>query len=192
MADKKEDRRVRITKRAIKESLVELMQDYPISKISVKMICEAADINRSTFYAHYADQYDLLKKLQMEVVDGIKQHIVNRSFTQQSQQTVPVIVQILEYAKENALLFKALLSENGDSSFQNDLAFLAQQKTIEEIRDDKRLGGHTSKYIELFAISGVLSIVREWLECGCADEPSYLADLLTTLLFQGVAGIYPN
>ena len=58
MVKAKEDRRIRITKKAIKESLIELLQEYPIAKISVKMICESADINRSTFYAHYNDQSD--------------------------------------------------------------------------------------------------------------------------------------
>jgi hypothetical protein len=48
----KTDRRVRLTKQIIKESLVELMRDHPIYRVSVKMLCEAADINRSTFYAH--------------------------------------------------------------------------------------------------------------------------------------------
>ncbi|WP_286946022.1 TetR/AcrR family transcriptional regulator [Acetobacterium sp. UBA5834] len=43
---------------------MELMETRPISKISVKMICETADINRSTFYAHYADQYALLTQLE--------------------------------------------------------------------------------------------------------------------------------
>ena len=49
MKAEKEDRRVRLTKQAIRESLIELMQEYPIAKISVKMICDTADINRSTF-----------------------------------------------------------------------------------------------------------------------------------------------
>ena len=190
MKEKKEDRRVRITKQAIKESLIELMQKCPISKISVKMLCETADINRSTFYAHYADQYDLLRKIQEEIILSIKEYVFDKRFTERSEITIPVLIQILEYAKANTALFKVLLSENGDFSFQDELMFLAQEKTIEEIREDQRLDDRTAKYLEIFAISGFMSIIRKWLEDGAFDEPEKLAELITNLLFQGVSSYY--
>ena len=115
---KKEDRRVRITKLAIKDSLIELMQQYPITKISVKMICDNADINRSTFYAHYKDQNDLLDKVQQEATLGIKNHIFSTSFTQQADSATPTIIKVLEYCKDNRELFKVILSENGDTTFK--------------------------------------------------------------------------
>ena len=190
MKAKKEDRRVRITKQAIKESLIELMKDYPISKVSVKKLCEMADINRSTFYAHYTDQYDLLKKMQAEIISNLKESIFNKSFTGQSEITIPVLIQILEYAKANIALFKVLFSENGDFSFQNELMFLAQAKTIEEIREDKLLDERTANYLEVFAISGFMSIIRKWLADGAVDEPEKMAELITRLLFQGVSSYY--
>ncbi len=190
MQNQKEDRRIRITKRAIRESLVELMQTVPIAKISVKMICETADINRSTFYAHYTDSYDLLRKLQRDIIADIKEHLFSVQFKGHVAKTVPVIVQVLEYAKENATLVKVLLSGNGDASFQNELMYLMQEKVIDEIREDQRLDDHTTKYVELFAISGVESIVYQWLVNGCADDSGKLAELITALLTSGVYGLY--
>ncbi len=188
--NKKEDRRVRLTKLAIRESLIELMQKNPISKISVKMICEAADINRSTFYAHYTDQYDLLNKIQQEVVSAIMVQIFVKEFTQETEATVPVLTQILEYAEENKALFRVLLSENGDSSFQDELVLLAQQKSLQEIRERKHLNENMSRYLECFAVSGCLSIIRKWLDDDCPDEPEKLAELITKLLFQGISWFY--
>ena len=49
----KSDRRVQYTRRTLQESLVALMQEKPLQKISVKEICARADINRSTFYVHF-------------------------------------------------------------------------------------------------------------------------------------------
>lgn len=192
MEQKKEDRRVRLTKRAIRESLVELMQERPISKISVKMICEAADINRSTFYAHYTDQYDLLKKTQQEVMEGFSQQILGLTLAGQAEETVPLLLQILEYARSNAALFRVLLSESGDASFQSGLVYIAQQKTLQEIREDKRLDKKTAAYLEAFAISGYVSIIRKWLDDGCTDEPEPLARLMTKLLFEGIMNVYPE
>ncbi len=186
----KEDRRIKITKMAIKESLIELMQSNPISKISVKTICEAADINRSTFYAHYCDQYDLLNQLQREIMSDIKAHVFSVRFMEQSGEAISVIIQVLEYVKARSPLFKALLSGNGDVTFQNEVMYMAQEKMLEEIREDSRLDGRVAKYIELFSISGVLSIVYKWLEDGCVDDTAVLAKMISGLLMMGISSFY--
>lgn len=63
-----EDVRVQKTKERIKSSLAELLQDYPFHEISVRMITERANVNRSTFYRNYLDKYDLLDKIQEEML----------------------------------------------------------------------------------------------------------------------------
>ena len=60
MAEKEENRRVKYTKRVIKEALIELMANRQVGEISVKKLCEQADVNRSTFYAHYGNPMDCL------------------------------------------------------------------------------------------------------------------------------------
>ncbi|MPM46905.1 hypothetical protein SDC9_93612 [bioreactor metagenome] len=190
MINSKEDRRIRITKLAIKESLVELMQTNPISKISVKMICDAADINRSTFYAHYQDQYDLLTKIEKEVITDIKEHVLPISFIEQSVTALSMFTQMLEYVKANAPLFKVLLSGNGDASFQNELMYLGQEKLIEELSDENQLDPRVMKYLELYAISGVESIVYRWVTDGCIDETDKLSEMIFTLLLTGARGFY--
>jgi AcrR family transcriptional regulator len=66
MTSEKLDRRVKYTKKVLKESLVEILEKKNIDKITIKEICEKADINRSTFYTHYYDQYDLLHQIENE------------------------------------------------------------------------------------------------------------------------------
>jgi len=67
MERRKEDRRTRYSKMVIRDSLFELMQEKPIEKITVKELCEKADVNRSTFYAYYTDIYDLNRKIIKEI-----------------------------------------------------------------------------------------------------------------------------
>ena len=190
MQNQKEDRRIRITKLAIKESLIELMQEYPISKISVTMICDAADINRSTFYTHYTDPYDLLNQIQREVIDGIKEHVFSILFMEQAENAITVITKVLEYVKANAPLFKALLGGNGDVSFQDELMYLVQDKMIQEIREDRRLEPRVTKYVEIYAVSSARSILYKWLSDGCLDETGRMAEIIITLLTRGVNGLY--
>jgi AcrR family transcriptional regulator len=75
MERRRDDRRVIYTKMMLKESLINLLEKKDISKISVKEICKNADINRTTFYNHYNDQYDLMRKLENELIENIGIHL---------------------------------------------------------------------------------------------------------------------
>lgn len=186
---KQEDRRARITKMAIRESLIELMDIYPVSKISVKMLCETAEINRSTFYAHYKDQYDLLRSVQQEILLDVKRQIIPAHLSEVSDSAIAVLVQVLIYARDHASLVKVLLSDHGDSSFQEELMQLAQKKLMEEFKGENSLSPHTMEYLKCFALGGLLNIMRYWLEDGCTDEPEMVAELMMNLIVYGTNGL---
>lgn len=188
MKTKKTDRRVKLTKQIIKESLIELMREHPISRVSVKMLCETADINRSTFYAHYTDIYDLLRQIQQKVILELTEYVSQGTFLEPSNLTVQVMSQILTYAKENSELFKVLLSENGDFTFQNNIMLLAQQKIINEHHTMKNLDKRTSEYLQLFVITGALNVLEKWLKDGMQESTQNMAELCSTLLYKGLSG----
>ncbi len=54
---KKEDRRIRMTKRMLKDALIELLKKKDIYHVSIRELCEAADVNRTTFYKYYGSQF---------------------------------------------------------------------------------------------------------------------------------------
>lgn len=66
-----ENRRSKMTKRLIKESLTELLETENLNSISVRMICERADLNRSTFYLHYETLDDLLSEFTEELMSYV-------------------------------------------------------------------------------------------------------------------------
>ena len=68
MKSEKIDRRVKLTILILKDALIKAMLNTHISKISVKQLCEMADVNRSTFYAHFQDQYHLLESICQEAI----------------------------------------------------------------------------------------------------------------------------
>lgn len=71
MGEIKEDKRVRRTKRQMKEALVDLLREKEFDKVTVKDIIEKADYNRTTFYNHYQDKYDLVEEIETELLDGL-------------------------------------------------------------------------------------------------------------------------
>ena len=97
----KTDRRVKYSKMVIKESFVQLLKEKNISKITIKELCELADVNRATFYAHYTDQYDLLEQIEQELMSGINQYIISDLFHESTKTPVSMLVKILDFIKDN-------------------------------------------------------------------------------------------
>lgn len=69
------DLRIEKTERGIKNAFIELRSRKPLEKITVKELCESARINKSTFYAHYKDIYDLSDAMEEVVVQSIANSI---------------------------------------------------------------------------------------------------------------------
>lgn len=71
----KNDARVRYTRRMIKESFLSLLRENPVNKITVKEVCEAAGINRATFYSHYSDCFALMESIEQRLLDDFAQSL---------------------------------------------------------------------------------------------------------------------
>ena len=70
-AQKQENQRTRLTKRLLREGLLELLRDKPVEHITVKELCEMAELNRSTFYAYYNDVPALYQEMGGELAQAL-------------------------------------------------------------------------------------------------------------------------
>ena len=118
------------TKRKIQESLLELMKTKKFEAITVNDITTLIDINRSTFYRHYLDKYEVLEKIE----DSILSEIINFHGTFISSlpnKNIDVSFEIKDYITVDNNFFNIfekhlgtmhiLVSENGSITFQNKL-----------------------------------------------------------------------
>lgn len=71
------DIRIQKSKKSIINAFIGLRSQKPLERITVTELCRQAEINKSTFYSHYQDIYDLSDQLEDEVVDGILQSLGN-------------------------------------------------------------------------------------------------------------------
>ena len=67
-----DDRRVRKTKKALRQGLVQLLQEKKLKDITVRELTDAVDLHRGTFYVHYRDIYDLYDKMWQEANQAIR------------------------------------------------------------------------------------------------------------------------
>ena len=159
--EQKESRRVTMTKMLLKTALIELMQEKPFAQITIKELCERADLNRTTFYLHYADQSAVLREIEDEATQKTIEYMKNAS---PSDGTVELIERFLNYVKENETLFRTLLLSGERATFKPD--FIA--KNLAEIRGNLPYYGDElhAKYVLTFLMEGSAHVISEWLDSG--------------------------
>jgi len=188
MKEKQDDRRIRYTKRVIRESFVHLLSQKPIAKITVVEICEMADVNRSTFYAHYTDPYDLMRKIQGEVLQEINVWM-SGLILPDSPGGFQVMKLVFEYVLANAELCKVLLGENGDEELQEEIMMLAQQQVMKDWPGSQEAGARLRDYLVQFGVHAGMAVVKKWLETGLKEPPEEMADLVIRLIYHGLYSV---
>jgi AcrR family transcriptional regulator len=163
-----DNRGTRRTKNAFRNSLTELMKQKAITQITVTEICEKADIHRTTFYAHYNDQYDLLKQMEQEVLTHYDNLLDEKNTSQNCTlgEIGAMTEEILHHITANYHSVQVLLSKNGDIYFQEKLIGRLtthfrrlRKKCIGDIADDEKNG-----YYSVFLVHGVIGIIQLWLK----------------------------
>lgn len=170
----------------LRESLILLLQEKPISRISIKALCEHADINRATFYAHYTDQYDLLKKIQEEFLVDINSYIDSFVLEAGENNLYQIVSKMFEYIAQNIQLCRVLLGKNGDIDFQNKIIQVAGKRIVFEWQQKRRVDEFTANYIFTFAATGSIGVIRKWLLEENPKSPQDMARLVTRLANRGV------
>jgi AcrR family transcriptional regulator len=173
---KKENQRVRLTRQLLKDSLIGLMDRKPIGKITVKEICENAEINRSTFYLYYTDPYALLEDVEAELIEAAREKLRRIGANTDG---VQYLTALLSYIEENADIFRTLLCRQGNPAFQE--AFI--QTSVSHLKGQLalRCSEAVVGYVYHYLIMGVVSMIKRWLEAGLDMPCGELADLIFRL-----------
>lgn len=181
MKKEKEDRRVRYTKMVLKDSFIQLLEEKDISQITIKEICDRADINRTTFYAHYSDPYDLMHKIENELLDNVTSYLSDHLGKSLDANIVTAVERIFEYIRENASMCKLLLSERGDINFQKRIMTLVYDTNMGNILSRGKLTLEQAEYIHAFIITGCVGVVQKWLEEDMVQSSRQMSEMLVAL-----------
>lgn len=183
---KKIDRRVRYTKMMLKSSIAELLNEKPLEKITVKEICEKADINRGTFYSHYTDQYDLYNSIVDELLDGIFDRLGDFMTTDGSA-LVEAITNVYDYLKDNAETIRTLLHNGVEYSVENRIRNVIKSIYLEKINKSVDIDLINAAYS--YMASGAISLIRYWLNSNMNKSSKEMAEFSLQLASNGLSSL---
>lgn len=184
----KSDQRTRVTKLLIRKAFMELLTRKHIQSISVKELCDEAGISRGTFYAHYIDIYDLLEKIENEMLRDFEAALEPLLSAEAGDITpLKITTGIFKCLKENADLCTVTLGTYGDKKFAGRLLSIGREKCVESYR--KYFVGASPKQIEYyyaFVSSGCIGLLEKWLGEGMTAGAEEIAQTAEDIMMSGI------
>lgn len=157
MSEKKqsarEDQRVRVTKQLLRTAFLALLAKKPVQSISIKELCEEAGVNRSTFYLHYKDVYDLQEQLEGELLLELEGLIASSPLLQGTAAATPeatsaFVASIFSVLERNMEMCTILLGPRGDKKFLADIVGMGRENSVGEYM--KKYPGLTQEQADIF------------------------------------------
>lgn len=174
------DRRAKMTRQILKQSLIELMKKKRIHEISIKKICETADINRSTFYHHYESQFDLFEEILNDIGNDIYEMVKKHSSNPEWMRLI--LEDAFTYIENHRETFLVILSENSGFSVGENLTQYVERFVNTTSEDSSEI----SKYCAQFATAGMTSVVWQWLTREDRMPAKELAGIISHLLLPSL------
>ncbi len=172
-----------LTKRLIREAMLELLKKESIQNISVSELCQCAGINRTTFYNHYDGTYEVLAEIEENF---LSQLVVSEDSTAKSGNLAQHIEALCTRLQQNSEVAILLLNNNVDPQFSQKLLSGQGLSGVWQ-----QLGsGYSTEERELladFLRGGAYAMVCRWLVGGCRQTPRQVAVLLAKTIENGVA-----
>ena len=128
--EKKSDRRIRRTKALLRHGLAQLMSEKSVNEVTVKELVDLVDINRSTFYLHYTDIYNMLESVEDELFDEILHTIRTHPVSPFNKDSFPFIEDIFAILFDNREICAALLGPHGDIGFLHRIEEMLSQYSL--------------------------------------------------------------
>ena len=175
----KDNQRTRLSKKLFQNAILELLEEKGgIEKISVRELCDRAELNRSTFYAHYAEPREVLAEAEDEILAETAEHI-KKIGEQMTGGGKEFISSFLRYVRDNDRVFRVLLVTAADPAFKSrfmQLSLLSLFQHMQLTMDNEK-----QQYIYSYLLNGSFGVLTQWIRSDYAAAVPELVELLFTL-----------
>lgn len=188
-----DDLRVKRTRKMLQNALLELTVEKGFADLTIREIAERAMVNRSTFYRHYLDKYDLLSQyLEEQVFQSF-----NGSWEslQSKNEYFPELVTVLQHVQEHSDFYRVMMSEKGDPGFCSQRLLKYMESGLRERAPSEKANlAPQSPPVDLrigYAAQAGIGAITWWLQNDQPCSPEQIAKWLYQLGLLDV-GLHPN
>ncbi len=157
------------------EAMLEMLETKNFSEITVSDLCRKSGVNRSTFYSHYSNTFDLLQEIKDRMIsdfvksfDGLSETDDIATYIDNEHLNI-----YLNFIKDNLKLFRTAAINMNAEIFNKVFEFIRKGYIIHGITDENYI-----YYSSRFYLQGINAIVTEWVKRGCSDTIEYVASVI--------------
>lgn len=170
------------THRKIKACMQKSIEKKDLSQITVSELCKAAGINRSTFYAHFEDIYDVTSQIQDDMEAELLEMYEKKVYPEASAAIVKEYLIILfEHTARHRRFYRAMLHDM-DNPVMKKRMYLLKKQIILPLFHQLSINDAAGDYYFSFAVSGFIAVIRQWINANCPETPGQLADILFEMM----------
>ncbi|MDX3108268.1 TetR/AcrR family transcriptional regulator [Nonomuraea angiospora] len=190
------DPRVRRTQAALQRTLIGLVQDGDLSRISVADVAERAGVSRSTFYDHYRDVHELAEAACTTMIDDLIEAIPDPGVRDVPDDAPDTLLTFFAHLDEHAGLYRSVLGPQGSARVIDHVRRHATVAAYVGARRKAAGDGTPTDYTAqtphdvpaAFTAGALIGVATDWLQHGCPRSPAEMADLTRPLLMAVYRG----
>lgn len=181
---KKEDLRIIKTKNNLYRGLLELMKDKTFEEIKVSEICNQSLVNRSTFYDHFTDKYELLQSLIEDLKNELTEClVVSIKSDELKDYYMELIKVLLEHIDKNKDIYSSVIKINSNSIARDMMTNSILDSVSKEIDENFTNNSKVpTKLIVLFYTSGIINVILESLSDPNNFDTNNLCQIIDKLI----------
>jgi len=195
MATKPIDRRVARTRTMLQQAHISLILKKGYEAITVDDICDAANVGRSTFYAHYTNKDDLrrsgLEHLRKELVDRQKDALAKSGNIR--DRSLGFSLTMFEHARDHIDLYKALVGGRGGAialgTIRQILSDLVRNELAATV-DKKSADVIPREFVVQYVVGSFMAVMTWWLDGGAKLPPQRINVMFRRLATEGIVQSY--
>lgn len=175
----KNNQRTRLSKMLFKNAIMDLLKEKgSVDKISVRELCNRAELNRSTFYAHYNEPKDLLSEVENELLFSTEEHL-KKIGEENDIGAHRYILSFLKYIKDNDKQFRTLLVDSAEPDFRSRFM---QQSILQFVENlNITFSKETEQYIYSYILHGSTGIILQWIRSDYSADENMICELLFSI-----------
>lgn len=192
-----EDRRVRKSKRAIKQAFIQLLKENNLDRITIQQISDLADVNRGTFYLNYEDKYALLDEMENEQIEKIKGFVDIRKMdlsTKNSDRFIEdfankIIKNVITHIEHNIEFYQVILNLERKSQIEEQLADIVRSNIKHLIGNKDNVFGISENYYLSYVVGSMMSMIKYWVSDENRVSVEELVNYVSTIASTGPLSI---
>lgn len=178
----KNNQRYKDSEKRMQDALMKLMADQELEDVTVMDVCRKACVNRSTFYAHYTDIYDLMSQAEQLIRQELVREFQAKGVGMQNVFHHDYLIHFLRHIQRNRNFYRICLRHRVRFPLEEGFDRLWEDVVTPHCRQHGVTDRQEMLDYLTFYQAGFTSLLRKWVEEGCSEASETLCSILLDCL----------